>query len=225
MGFDKDSFEDWNERMAKAWDFDAYYSTSNILIQYLERKRTTWVLKFLSAQDQERILEIGCGAGHILEKIDRGILYGIDLSRTLIAIAARRLAKKAELKRCNAEAIEYPDNFFDKVICADIIEHVQNPRKVLEEIRRVIKEDGLVIISVPNDKIIYSFRNILIRLKLFRFLFKNVTNNRWDWHLHVFDLELLRLLTQGILKEIEVKVVPNRILPLRYIGKYAVLKC
>lgn len=224
MNIDKDPFEDWNERMAERWDFDAYYNTQNPIIRYLERKRTFWTLKFLDPQDTDRILEVGCGAGHILEKISKGNLYGIDLSRRLISIAGRRLGKRAELNRCNAEAIESPDNFFDKVICADIIEHVQNPRRVLEEVRRVNKKDGLVIISIPNDRIIYPLRNILTKLGLFRFLFKNVPKERWDWHLHVFSLPVLRSTTKGIMEEIEIKAIPSLVFPLRYIGKYKVIK-
>jgi len=223
MNVDKNSFEEWNEKMAEEWDFNAYYNTPNLIIKYLEAKRTFWILKYLGAKDHERILEIGCGAGHILEKIERGILYGIDLSKRLIAIAGNRLGTRVELKRCNAEAIDYSDNFFDKVICADIIEHVLNPRNVFEEIRRIAKKDALVIISIPNDKIINRLRNILVKLGFFKLLFKEVPDERWTWHLHVFDISLLRNLTQGIFREMEIKIVPNKLLPLRYIIKYTVL--
>jgi len=223
LEMDARSFEDWNERMAEEWDFDAYYNTPNVIIRYLEQKRTFWILEFLRTKNNDKILEIGCGAGHIIEKLDGGILYGIDLSKRLLSIARDRLGSRAELKRCNAEAIAYPDHYFDKVLCADIIEHVQNPRKALEEIKRVTTKDGIVVISVPNDKLICRFKQILIELKLFRLLFKKVGDTRWDWHLHAFDLSTLRKLTKGFLEEIDMKVIPNKLLPLRYIGKYRIL--
>jgi len=221
---DKISFEAWNERMAENWDFEEYYNTSNPIVKYLEKIRTSWILRLACPKDDEKIIEIGCGAGHVLEKINKGIMYGIDLSKRLISIAHDRLGSRVELKRCSAEDIEYPDNFFDKIICADIIEHVENPKKVLEEIRRIGKHDTLVIISVPNDKIICRIRDLLVRLGVFKLLFKKVPDARWNWHLHVFDESMLNNLTGGVLEKIQLKALPSRLLPLRYVGSYKIIK-
>lgn len=220
----KENFEEWNERMAGGWDFDAYYNTANPIVKYLEKSRTSWILRFACPKDDEKIIEIGCGAGHVLEKLNKGIMYGIDLSKRLISIAHDRLGSRVELKRCSAEDIEYPDNFFDKIICADIIEHVENPKKVLAEIRRIGKHDALVILSVPNDKIICRIRDLLVGLGVYQLLFKKVPDTRWNWHLHVFDESLLNNLTEGVLEKLQLKALPSRLLPLRYVGSYKIIK-
>lgn len=49
----------------------------------------------------------------------------------------------------NAERLSYANNIFDLCVCCEVLEHVENPKKALSEIRRVVKDQ--VIVSVPDE--------------------------------------------------------------------------
>ena len=220
---EKASFEGWNEKMVEKYDIEAYYSSSNPAVKYIENRRIYWILELLCPQDSENILEVGCGAGHVLQGVAVGQLYGIDLSSRMLSLARKRLGDKVELKKCNAESIDYPDDVFDKIICTEVLEHTLNPSRVLHEIRRVAKAGGTVVLSIPNEGLINKSKEFFIKVGIFKVFFKN-TPERNEWHLHSFSLPILRSMTKGILEELEIRAIPNRFFPLRYVGKYKVMK-
>ncbi len=219
----EDVIEQWNEQMVEKYDIESYYSDSHAVVRHIEEKRVHWILEMLSCQDHEKILEVGCGAGHVLQRVRVGKLYGIDLSPRMLSLARKRLGERAELKKCNAGNIDYPEGFFDKVICTEVLEHTVDPKVVLREIRRVAKDRGTVVLSIPNEALINRVKLWLVKTRLFKIFFKNIPEQN-EWHLHSFNLAMIRLITREILEEAEVKVIPNRFLPLRYVVKYKVLK-
>ena len=56
------------------------------------------------------------------------------------------------------DGLPYPDNFFDTVLLGQVLEHLNNPIDALINIRRVLKEDGRLILDVPNP---YSLKRII----------------------------------------------------------------
>ena len=100
------------------------------------------------------ILDIGCGSGEFLFKLKNKFinLYGQDTSSSAIEWAKQKnkdfkniLFFEGELKNCKFE-----DIFFDCCLCLDVLEHVEDPMSVLVEIKRVLKKDGQLIVSMPN---------------------------------------------------------------------------
>ena len=73
--------------------------------------------------------------------------YGIDINEGM-------LFKKVNKKNIIIDEItdlhQYEDNFFDVIVATNIIEHVQVPAETLENMKRILKDDGVIIISVPN---------------------------------------------------------------------------
>jgi ubiquinone/menaquinone biosynthesis C-methylase UbiE len=218
-----EGFEEWNDRMVEKYDIETYYSRSNPVIRYIERRRIDWLVKLLSPMEYEKILEVGCGAGHVLQRVGLGQLYGIDLSPKMLSRARNRLGDKVDLKRCNGEHIDFPNDWFDKVICTEVLEHTIHPAKVLEEIARVSKPGGIVLLSIPYENLINKLKSALGATGIFNLLFKNIPKEN-EWHLHNFSLPLLRSLTQGLMEEIAVRAIPSGCFPLRYVAKYKVVK-
>ena len=216
-------FEQWNEQMVEKYDIDTYYADSNPVIRYIEKRRIYRILRLLDPHNNEKIIEVGCGAGHVLQGVNVGELYGVDLSPRMLSGARKRLGDKVELKQCNAENIDYPDNSFDKLICTEVLEHTLHPAKVIEEIARVSKPGGIVVLSIPYEKLIDRIKGVFVATGVFRFLFKNIPKEN-EWHLHDFSLSILRSITKGLMDEMEVWALPNRFFPLRYVGKYKVVK-
>jgi 2-polyprenyl-3-methyl-5-hydroxy-6-metoxy-1,4-benzoquinol methylase len=223
----ENDFIQWNEEMAHKYDPEAYHLRSNFLIRWIERRRVKIILNFLNTHQQDRVLEIGCGAGNILEQIPATRLHGIDLSIFLIKKSQRRLiSHQAILAQSNAEQLPFVNGKFHKLVCSEVLEHVANPRRVIDEIARVATDDAVIVISIPNEAWIDLVKVIIGKLGLGRWLLKgkNGSYNSPDqmtdeWHLHSFDLALLKEITNGILVVHQTKAIPFIFIPLRYVAR------
>ncbi|WP_117319139.1 class I SAM-dependent methyltransferase [Chromatocurvus halotolerans] len=109
----------------------------------------------------QRVLDLGCGEGrhavaaHLHDGAD---VLGIDLSLPDLLTARsrhgefRRNSDDAMFALANASALALPlaDDSLDAVICSEVLEHIEDYRAVLQEIRRVLRPGGLLCISVPR---------------------------------------------------------------------------
>lgn len=89
-----------------------------------------------------RVLECGAGEGSILKFLDAARvfpeLYAIEISQSgLDQILKRQLPSLKEVKLFNGYEIPYSDKAFDMVYCSHVIEHVEHPRLLLRELKRV----------------------------------------------------------------------------------------
>jgi len=125
------------------------YSTGSDNTIGLEEKV---MFSLLPKSKGDRLLDVGCGVGTIsLELQERGFeVYGIDFSSVAIE-KAREKGINAIPCDADAEGIPFEDSHFDVVWAGDIVEHVFDPIFLLEEISRVLKPTGKVLISTPND--------------------------------------------------------------------------
>jgi len=102
----------------------------------------------------ERVLDLGCGNGRLLEifqdkKID---YFGIDFSEKLIEIAKKRYPK-AKFQLADALNLPFPNNFFDKIYSIAVFHHIPSEEfrlKFLRETKRVLKSEGILILTVWN---------------------------------------------------------------------------
>lgn len=100
----------------------------------------------------KNVLDIGCGTGTILSllSINENIcLSGVDLSEEMINIAKQRLKGSIELKIGDSEKLPWEDDTFDAILCTDSFHHYPEPEKVLNEMARVLKANGNLIIGDP----------------------------------------------------------------------------
>lgn len=102
-----------------------------------------------------KLLDVGFGYGFIEELLSKGnsfTFYGIDISQT----AVKRLKKKiiGDFGVGSILKIPYKDNFFDVVLALEILEHISpyNTLKAINELYRVLKAHGALIISVPLNE-------------------------------------------------------------------------
>jgi ubiquinone/menaquinone biosynthesis C-methylase UbiE len=106
-----------------------------------------------------RILDLGCGAGrHLVYLAKRDFeMYGIDVSEAGLRQTQKRLREnriRAELKRSDMTAIDYPDSFFDAVLSVWVIHHsmLSEMRKAISEICRILKKNGLVFLTFQSKR-------------------------------------------------------------------------
>ena len=102
---------------------------------------------------QKDVLEIGVGSGshaQLLASAARSFT-GIDITEYAVKSAGERLRQlgiDAKIHRMEAERLEFPDNAFDFVWSWGVIHHSSDIRKVLQEIKRVLKPDGIAMTMV-----------------------------------------------------------------------------
>jgi ubiquinone/menaquinone biosynthesis C-methylase UbiE len=97
----------------------------------------------------EFILDLGCGKGLFLEilKEYKSHLYGADISPEMIKNAQERIANYAELKVADSENLPWVDNTFDIIVCILSFHHYPSPEKSIEEMKRVLKNNGHITIA------------------------------------------------------------------------------
>ena len=101
------------------------------------------------------ILDVGAGTGgNLLAFRDLGTVFGIDASEQSIGFCRKRGLENVIL--CSAENIRHKDKIFDIVTCLDLLEHVPNPVETLLELKRVLKDNGKIIITAAAFKILWS---------------------------------------------------------------------
>ena len=132
--------------------FDGTYSRKGL--SYLRpREFYSIFMKYLAVAEGDRLLDIGCGPGLLLaQALDRGALAaGVDISAGALAMVGAQ-APGAHVSLCSAEALCWPDRFFDYITCIGVFEHFLQPDHALDEMRRVLKPQGRVCIMVPNSR-------------------------------------------------------------------------
>ncbi len=109
------------------------------------------VIRRMNPRHDERILEVGVGTGLSLPLYPRGVqVTGIDLSRDMLARAAARRERlhldQVTLRRMDGERMAFPDDSFDKVVAMYVVSVAPDPVRLVDEMRRVCKPNGMLYI-------------------------------------------------------------------------------
>jgi 2-polyprenyl-3-methyl-5-hydroxy-6-metoxy-1,4-benzoquinol methylase len=110
------------------------------------------IARRLELTSGEKLLDVACGDGRwLMAAAERGAaVAGIDLSKTAIAVARRRLPL-GELHCGPAENLPFPDQSFDVVTCLGSLEHFVDPASALNEMVRVSRPEARILLLVPNS--------------------------------------------------------------------------
>ena len=101
----------------------------------------------------KRVLDIGCATGYLARLLSKQdcTVVGIDINAEAVE-AAREHCEQAICADVEAAPLStlVSEKSFDVVVCGDVLEHLTNPGRLLEEIRSVLDDDGYVVASFPN---------------------------------------------------------------------------
>ena len=109
------------------------------------------IIKKMDCIESDNVLEIGIGTGSSLQYYPKETkVVGIDISPDMLEVAKKRIVKdKIQNKHIllmNGERLSCPDNSFDKVVGMYVVSVTQNPQILVEEMKRVCKNDGDIYI-------------------------------------------------------------------------------
>ncbi len=102
-----------------------------------------------------KILDVGCGTGVYASLFSN--YTGVDISKKMIEIAKKQ---KGTFLVANAEYLPFEDKSFDKVICISAIHNVSNPKKAIDEMKRVSK-GVLAITIIKKSKYVQTIKGLL----------------------------------------------------------------
>jgi ubiquinone/menaquinone biosynthesis C-methylase UbiE len=162
------------------------------------------ILKVLTIDKIDTLAEVGAGEGSILMWLDKANIcnkiWAFEISDSAIQkIKARQLKNLVDVIKFDGYKIPFEDNFFDLIICSHVIEHVEYPRLLLREIKRVSK---FQVFEVPidfsfstskkvNHFLSYGHINIYTP-DLFDFLLKSEGFEIINQHYSLYSYQLLK---------------------------------
>lgn len=143
MHFDQKVKQQYSGEKGKEYH-DALNLVPDIAYPWVARLRKDKIKKFISENDV--VLEYGVGTGWNISELKCKRKIGHDISEHLVTI----------LEKNNIEFVKdisvIPDESIDVVICHHVLEHTGNPPDVLREIRRILRNEGKLLLFVPYEK-------------------------------------------------------------------------
>ncbi len=124
------------------------------------------LMQFITVAPQ-RVLEIGCGrgaTGAALKEKFHGVEYtGLESEEAIAQIAQTRLDKviTADIEKVELHECGLSEEYFDLVICGDVLEHLYDPWKTLSYLNDFLKPEGTLLLSIPNVQNISNIINLL----------------------------------------------------------------
>ena len=115
--------------------------------------------ELLSLNENDHVLEIGFGTGKLIfemaNRMDKGLIEGIDLSDTMAAIAEKKNKKyiaegKVIIRQGDFEETTYNDNNFDKICSANTVYFWPHPDNCIKNILRILKPGGKLILAFED---------------------------------------------------------------------------
>lgn len=139
------------------------YNSKNIIIRWLFLKRINYAFNQLNKNKKNIcILDAGCGDGILIKKLSKhnfSNLYGIDFNENVESLKI----DNANIICGDLNKTIYEDNQFDIIFILDTLEHIKDVSKVIVELHRILKEDGIIITSLPTENIFYKLGRLILK--------------------------------------------------------------
>lgn len=201
------------ERVEDKSEFDLDWDDKHVVppvvypdLAFLFSQLEEITIRKVDARDGEDILDVGCGrATDAMQLAERsGKCFGVEPSENMIMHALGQINQNGThvvLLRGIGEHLPIRDDFFDKVVCKGALDHFASPAKAVEEMARVVKPEGKVIITVAN---LDSFscrlgRTVFVRIRKLLRREESIYEKMWETpfdHTYRFDYDSLRRLVE-----------------------------
>jgi len=167
------------------------------------------IIKEESKDRRIKILDVGCATGYLgfAAKMGKNYVCGIEISVTA-AEEAKKVLDEVVVGNVEEITLPWPRDYFDIIVCSDILEHLFDPKSTLIKLREYLKPEGKLLVVVPNVAY-YAVRLMLLR-------------GKWEYQSHgILDYGHIRWFTKETARKLLmesgfpiVDVIPWIILPL-----------
>jgi len=175
-------------------------------LEFLFQQATRLILQEVNAKEGEYVLDVGCGRAIDAAELSKNgaITIGLEPSGVMLCRAKEKLAEAnttVALFQGMGETLPFKSCFFDKVMCKGALDHFVSPSKTMDEISRVLKPGGEMIIAIANfESLGFRIGKKVIRLKVV--FGAKVEEQITPWvlpvdHTYKFDYPSLRDLMKG----------------------------
>jgi 2-polyprenyl-3-methyl-5-hydroxy-6-metoxy-1,4-benzoquinol methylase len=144
------------------------YDSRNILIRNLFLKRLKLAIKvaepFLFSNPKSNVGDFGCGDGILLkfleEKYKNIKIFGLDILPEVLSL---KKSLRADIRVVDLAETGFPGAFFDVIFCLDTLEHFKNLADPVNEIKKTLKNDGILVVSLPTESFVYKLGRFLLK--------------------------------------------------------------
>lgn len=124
-----------------------------------------------------KVLDLGGYTGDFLRILPKGVDYTVvDIDEKALALAKKKGAKIIHLD-LNKDKLSLKGRY-DLIVVTEVLEHLQDPETVLNQIKKLLKKGGIVLVSLPNDNLIYHRFRVLMGKGIIKIPFSS------HYHLH-----------------------------------------
>jgi phosphatidylethanolamine/phosphatidyl-N-methylethanolamine N-methyltransferase len=149
-------------------EFSFFYPLVDIFLKPQKRR----LFAEINQLPPGELLEIGVGNGMHLHHYNLHQITGIDTSPAMLKQAEKQLRGNIRLLQMNGEDLLFPDESFDYIVLSHVIAVVNDPERLLEEVYRVLKPSGKILILnhfTPNNWLAVIDRSFMLVSKIFHF--------------------------------------------------------
>lgn len=162
-----------NKEHSKVYDVIHFF---NFYKNHLENVKSK-----ITDREGSVVLDVGCGTGNFKYFVNKAYYIGLDISREMLVRAKRKFPEsdKCDFILSDAHHLPFKDSSLDAVVCINVLYQLPEPQKFLLEAGRVLKDEGIVVISTPHAESTFrglykaALRDLLKNpLLIFRLLYK-----------------------------------------------------
>lgn len=209
---DFDELSTWNDEMVEKYHSEGtLFESANPFLRYVEKMRAKTIVKLANVSNHDSVIDVGCGEGYILSLLPKANeIIGLDISKAALNRAKNFLQnrKDIELLWGDGRNTHFEDDSFDVVICSEMLEHIPNPHDAIKEMHRILKPNGNLVVSIPDESRIKQIMRIIKFFKLDHFLHAARKQETYEWHLHEADMEFLKSISSKEFSIGKVKRIP-----------------
>jgi len=205
-----------NDRLAREHPIDDYYARSALPIRLIERRRLAIIRELVGGCPGLELCEVGAGGGHVLRLFPEARLTAIDVSQVFLDTARRNLTGyDVHFIKGEVEKLDLPPASFDRVVCTEVLEHTLDPAAILAALARLLRPDGVAVITIPNDDLIGRLKAVVRRTPVGWLLRHRIEWGGDAYHLHRWTPADFRRLLEDYFRVTDFRGAPLDALPLR----------